>query len=43
MRNKIEERIKNKTYNKRKVLVVFLCAAFVLFLSDRQTCLSYDI
>lgn len=31
MRNKIEERIKNKTYNKRKVLVVFLCAAFVLF------------
>ena len=36
MRNKIEERIKNKTYNKRKVLVVFLCAAFVLFLSDRQ-------
>ena len=28
---KIEERIKNKTYNKRKVLVVFLCAAFVLF------------
>ena len=23
--------IKNKTYNKRKVLVVFLCAAFVLF------------
>ncbi len=27
----IEERIKNKTYNKRKVLVVFLCAAFVLF------------
>lgn len=31
MRNKIEERIKNKTYNKRKVLVVFLCAAVVLF------------
>ena len=31
MRNKIEERIKNKTYNKRKVLGVFLCAAFVLF------------
>ena len=31
MRNKIEERIKNKTYTKRKVLVVFLCAAFVLF------------
>ena len=31
MRNKIEERIKNKTYNKRKVLVVFLCAGFVLF------------
>lgn len=31
MRNKIEERIKNKTCNKRKVLVVFLCAAFVLF------------
>ena len=31
MRNKIEERIKNKTYNKKKVLVVFLCAAVVLF------------
>ena len=31
MRNKREERIKSETYNKRKVLVVFLCAAFVLF------------
>ena len=26
-----QNRVKNKTYNKRKVLVVFLCAAFVLF------------
>lgn len=31
MRNRTEEKIKNKTYNKKKVLVVFLCAAFVLF------------
>lgn len=42
MRNKIEERIKNKTYNKRKVLVVFY-VRLSCFLSDRQTCLSYDI
>ena len=43
MRNKIEERIKNKTYNKIKVLVVFFMCGFRAFLSDRQTCLSYDI
>lgn len=30
MRNITDGNVKNKTYNKKKVLVVFLCAAFVL-------------
>ena len=43
MRNKIEERIKNKTYNKEKFSCRFFMCGFRAFLSDRQTCLSYDI
>lgn len=42
MRNKIEERIKIKLIIREKYLSFFMCG-FRAFLSDRQTCLSYDI
>ena len=35
--------MKNKTYNRKKIMVVFVCAMLVLAWTDWETCISDDI